>query len=138
MGEKQSYNVRKVKAKNELKTHLEKSSCPAVVCCGPTLNAHWVTLIGMRNCEVYWIDYDGIYRAPLGKFLSITSAGQPLIGDDTLLVDGRTDGMGSSEPSGACSGPPLKKRRTSASSCNSTKPGREVALKKRPVQRLAV
>merc|ERR1712085_65196 len=59
--EKQSYNVRKVKAKNELKTHLEKSSCPAVVCCGPTLNAHWVTLIGMRNCEVYWIDYDGIY-----------------------------------------------------------------------------
>merc|ERR1719502_407856 len=47
--QRQHYEVRKVRAKEHLKAHLEKMCGPAVVCCGPTFNAHWVTVLGMHG-----------------------------------------------------------------------------------------
>merc|ERR1712159_392450 len=73
MGKKQNYDVRKVRAKKELRAHLENKSGPAVVCCGPALDAHWITVLGMHNQSVYWIDYHGIFLAPLEELLSMTS-----------------------------------------------------------------
>lgn len=98
---KQNYDLRKVRAKSGLQAHLERRSGPAVVCCGPACNAHWVTVFGMHNQIVYWIDYEGIFHAPLGEFLSITSSGTFLIDDDALLV------LTEIQP------PPVKKRRCS-------------------------
>mmetsp|Transcript_51372 Transcript_51372/g.104541 ORF Transcript_51372/g.104541 Transcript_51372/m.104541 type:complete len:176 (+) Transcript_51372:83-610(+) len=62
-----------------LQSHLERGNSPAVVLIGH--QEHYVVAIGIKDGEVYWIDYNGIFRAPLEKFRSNASSIQPFAGN---------------------------------------------------------